>query len=94
MPVLPDSFVQFNAFDDTVKAYEENMKDVQSRSRTFDPVMMKQDLHAFLCSRVRVDRVKRQKTLDPLVDERIEILKKLSRINPDDYPFEFEREFK
>ena len=94
VPILADTLVQYEAFDDTVRAYEENMRDVEGRVQRFDPNMMKQDLHAFLCGRVRVDRAKRQKTLDPLVDERIGILKKLSKFNPDDYPFEFDREFK
>jgi hypothetical protein len=54
----------------------------------------KASLHKFLCTRTRVDKRKRQTALEPLVDERIEILMQLSKIDQDKFPFTFEREFK
>lgn len=94
LPVLPDSLVQFEVFDDNVRANEENIRDVGVIAQHFDRNSLKKNLHGFLCTHTRVDRAKRQKTLDPLIDERIEILKKLSKINPDEYPFEYDRAFK
>ena len=54
----------------------------------------KATLHNYLCTRTRVDKRKRQAALDPLVDERIEILMALSQIDQDKFPFACEREFK
>jgi hypothetical protein len=51
-------------------------------------------LHNFLCTRTRVDKRKRQANLEPLVDERIEILLELAKIDQDKFPFVSEREFK
>ena len=51
-------------------------------------------LHSFLCGRTRVDKRKRQATLEPLVDERLEILMELCKIDQDKFPFTCEREFK
>jgi hypothetical protein len=55
---------------------------------------IKQELHAWLCTRTRVDKSKRQAALEPLVDERIDILLKLAMFDPDQYPVVIEREFK
>ena len=54
----------------------------------------KEFLHEFLTTKTRVDKRKRQTALEPLVDERIEILMQLSKIDQDKFPFTFEREFK
>ncbi len=54
----------------------------------------KESLHGFLCTKTRVDKRKRQAAMDPLVDERINILLKLTKYDPDEVPFTFEREFK
>jgi hypothetical protein len=92
-PKLPENMVQTEQFDDTVKALEDNISEIQSKLRN-DPTSMKHALHIYLCRNTRVDKRKRQASLDPLLDERIDILKKLSRFNPDDYPFAYDREFK
>ena len=47
-----------------------------------------------MCTRTRVDKRKRQANLEPLVDERIEILLELAKIDQDKFPFVSEREFK
>jgi hypothetical protein len=80
VPVLPDNFVQREEFVEAVKTFMEKS--------------MKEELHGLLCSRTPVDKRKRQTELDPLVDERIDILQKLLSFNQDDYPFTFERVFK
>jgi cysteine-rich repeat protein len=84
-----NEMVQAEQFDDTVRAYEENITDVKSKlNRGFhDPRMAKEELHAYLCSRTRVDKRKRQNALDPLVDERIEILKAIAKTDSDKFPF-------
>ena len=51
-------------------------------------------LHAFLCTRIRVDKRQRQAALEPLVEERFEILLELAYIDQDKFPFTCEREFK
>ena len=80
VPELSDMLVQKEEFDMCVKSFQE----------TGD----KHLLHSWLCTRTRVDRGKRQATLEPLVGERIDLLLKLSRHDPDEFPFVFEREFK
>ena len=64
--------------------------DIAVTSHGFD----KATLHSFLCTRTRVDKRKRQAALEPLVDQRIEILMELVKIDQDKYPFVCEREFK
>ena len=85
--------VQTEQFDETVKAFEENVEDVSGKLK-HGPLTAKQYLHAYLCSKTRVDKRKRQTALDPLIDERIEILKKLAQFDTDEFPFTYEREFK
>ena len=92
-PILPENMVQTEQFDETVKALADNITEMQSKLQR-DTGPLKQTLHTYLCRNIRVDKRKRQAALDSLLDERIEILKKLSRFNPDDYPFTYEREFK
>ena len=93
LPILPDQMVQTEQFDETVKAFEENVEDVSGKLK-HGPLTAKQYLHAYLCSKTRVDKRKRQTALDPLIDERIEILKKLAQFDTDEFPFTYEREFK
>ena len=92
LPILPDQMVQTEQFDETVKAYEDNINDVKGRLNPAPggPEMAKQDLHAYLCSRTRIDKRKRQTALDPLIDERIEILKKLAQFDTDEFTFTYE----
>jgi hypothetical protein len=96
IPTLPDEMVQAELFDDTVKALEENINDLQGKlgRNIQDPTTAKQTLHGFLCSRKRVDKRKRQNALDPLVDARIEILKALAKMDCDQFPFTYEPDFK
>jgi hypothetical protein len=51
-------------------------------------------LHAYVSTNIRVDRKERQRKLNSLVDERIDILLRLAQFDPDDFPFVVEREFK
>ncbi len=92
-PKLPENMVQIEQFDETVKTLEENITQIQIRLGR-DPSAMKHILHVYLCHNARIDKRKRQASLDPLLDERIDILKKLSRFNPDDFPSTFDREFR
>ena len=78
VPELSEMLVQLEDFDAAVT------------SRGYD----KATIHAYLCTRIRVDRRKRQAALEPLVNERIEILMELAKIDQDKYPFVCEREFK
>lgn len=94
VPMLPDQMVQKEQFDETVKAYEENIKDMAGKIGKSNNHPVTTDLHAYLCSKTRVDKRKRQTALDPLIDERIEILKKLAQFDTDEFPFTYEREFK
>ena len=96
VPILPDQMVQTEQFDETVKSFEENVEDVSGKLKhgLSTPLGAKQYLHAYLCSKTRVDKRKRQTALDPLIDERIEILKKLAQFDTDEFPFTYEREFK
>ena len=82
VPELSEMLVQINEFDGFVAR--------ANAAHGYD----KATLHSFLCTRTRVDKRKRQAALDPLVDERIDILLKLTKYDPDDVPFTFEREFK
>lgn len=81
VPELSDMLIQDEDFDTAVQRFKENPES-------------KVLLHSFLCTRTRVNKRKRQESLDPLVDERIEILLKLSQFSPDEYPVRVEREFK
>lgn len=81
VPELPDMLVQKETFDETVKCYQESSE-------------QKVLLHSFLSTRTRVDKRKRQGTIESLVNERIEILLKLSQFDPDEFPVVIEREFK
>lgn len=83
VPELSGMLVQNDEFDRGVAGYTKD-------ARGYD----KATLHNFLCTRVRVDKRKRQSSLDQLVDERIDILLKLTKYDPDEFPFTFEREFK
>ena len=95
-PMLPEQMVQMEEFDDTVRAFEENIEDVKSKLNrgVGDPKTIKQDLHAYLCSKTRINKRKRQTALDPLIDERIAILKKLAQFDIDEFPFIYERNYK
>jgi hypothetical protein len=86
--------IQNEDFDNTVDTYLKIDCATTFGRRCLNPVMAKQDLHAFLCTRTRVDRRARQAALEPLVDERIEILLKLVKYDQDRFPFAIEREFK
>ena len=92
VPELSDMLIQNEDFDTCIETYHKN-KEANGRQRQ-DPLMAKQHLHAFLCTRTRVDRRARQAALEPLVDERIEILLKLVKYDQDRFPFAIEREFK
>ncbi len=78
-PKLPDTLIQKEEFDESV---------AQLRKAT------SRQLHAYVSTRIRVDRKERQRKLDSLVDERINILLKLAQFDPDEFPFVVEREFK
>jgi hypothetical protein len=73
------------------------LSDMLVQKEEFDVAVTAYDkvtLHSFLCTRTRVDKRKRQTALEPLVDERIEILMQLAKIDQEQFPFTFEREFK
>jgi hypothetical protein len=80
LPELSDKLIPVEVFDDTVKRLQETPG-------------QKYNLHGFLCTRIRVDKRKRQETLEPLIDERINVLLRLSQFDPDEFPFVVEREF-
>lgn len=107
IPVLSDKLIQKEDFDVYVESFVDRIKakpragamgantakpssDMSNVNTTND----KETLHSWLCTRTRVDRRKHQETLEPLVDERIDILLKLSQIDPDEFPFVVERDFK
>lgn len=81
IPVLPDNFVQAEVFD--IYANECIVRGFKDR------------LHRWLVSKVRVDRNARQAALERLVDERINILLRLSCFDSffDGSPFALERAF-
>ena len=80
-PILPSSFMQDKEFD---KYVNDSLK--------LGPVDSK-SLHCFLCHRTKVDLVKRNAALKPLVKERVEILVKLCSCSQDEFPFTFNRKF-
>jgi hypothetical protein len=98
MPELDHTLVQAESFDRDVKEYQCKMAEsclIEKRPGIvgiFDS--SRQSLHRLLVSFTRVDKRKRQAALDPLIDERIEILLKLSQYDPDDFPVVVERAFK
>jgi hypothetical protein len=97
VPILPEDFVQTDEFKKTVEKYQwDNIAENLSRAagKIFKDGTPIEDVHAYLCSHTPVDKRKRQKELDTLVGERIDILKKLLSFNQDDFPFTFDREFK
>lgn len=79
MPVLPDHYMQKEQFDDHAN------KCILKEDR--------QGLHSLLVYKVRIDREKRQEGLDALVEERIDVLLRLSGYDPDEFPFALERKF-
>jgi hypothetical protein len=97
LPMLPVHFVQTEEFDEQVRLLQEE----ENNNNKLAPISSgrqimgaKDSLHAYLTSKHKVDRRKRQAALDVLVDERIDILLKLCRYDPEETPFSFDREFK
>ena len=81
VPVLPSNLVHNADFDSSVRDMQEG------------GVHVKEDLHAFLVSKIRVDKVKRTDELSILVDKRIQLLISLQRIDKDLCPFSHELQF-
>jgi hypothetical protein len=90
LPELSDKLIQKDDFD----TYINSLRAADTQRVRWDPLMKQQELHGWLCTRTRVDKSKRQAALEPLVDERIDILLKLAMFDPDQYPVVIEREFK
>ena len=93
IPIIPDQFVQTEEFNETVKAFQENMETADKQCGLTFARIGKEDLHGFLVNKRNVNRKKRQAALDALVDERINILMKLCSYDLDEFPFNFQREF-
>lgn len=87
LPELSGSFVQKEDYDIWIKSSYNAV--AQCWRKDSLPA-----LHKWLCSKTRVDRRRRQTALEPLVDERLDILLQLAQFDPDQYPVVIEREFK
>ena len=108
-PMLPVHFVQTEEFDEQVRLFfslQESTQPISGQQQQqlafgegggvgfYSVQDAKNSLHAYLTSKHKVNRRKRQAALDVLVDERIDILLKLCSYNPEETPFSFDREFK
>ena len=80
LPILSSQLMDFEQFDMTVADLSKNSE-------------QEKHLYGFLCNYIRVDRKRRQEALKPLVKERLQILLKLSRFDPADFPFVMKRAF-
>jgi hypothetical protein len=79
-PELSSSLVHNDEFDSLVHAMQEDR-------------LKKKDLHLFLVSQIRVDKIKREAELDHLVEKRIHLLISLQGIDKDIYPFSCELQY-
>ena len=108
-PMLPVHFVQTEEFDEQVRLFfslQESTQPISGQQQQqlafgegggvgfYSVQDAKKSLHAYLTSKHKVNRRKRQAALDVLVDERIDILLKLCSYDPEETPFSFDREFK
>jgi hypothetical protein len=82
IPQLSEMLTQYEEFDEMVARFQD---EANPENRV--------TLYNYLCTRIRVDKRKQQATLEPLVDERLQILLKLSQFDPFEFPFVMRRAF-